>query len=89
MASLRNDRVESAWLTLVNSIEQRGISLVDPKDPTLRRRLLAAGFTAPYAPRVYTRVRALLVVGLPLLVVSTLALTGSSPAAPVQTGAPA
>src|SRR5215208_6319145 len=68
MGSLRTDRVESAWLKLVNSIEKSGVSLVDSKDEALRGKLAAAGFTAPYAPRVYTLLRLLLVIGLPALV---------------------
>lgn len=79
MGSLRSERVESAWLKLVNNIEKRGISLVDTKDAVLRARLIAAGFTATYAPRVYTLVRLSLVVGLPLLVLLYFGLTGASP----------
>ena len=79
MGSLRTERVESAWLKLVNSIEKSGLSLVDTKDEALRQKLVAAGFTAPYAPRVYTLVRLVSVVGLPLLVVTFFWLTGSSP----------
>lgn len=79
VGSLRNDRLESTWLKLVNSIESRGISLVDTKDVALRRRLIAAGYTATYAPRVYTLVRLLLVVTLPLLVLLFFGLTDSSP----------
>src|SRR5258708_5399678 len=66
--SLRADRVESARLKLVNSIESRGLSLVDTKDEALRQKLIAAGFGATYAPRVYTLVRLVLVIGLPILV---------------------
>jgi tight adherence protein C len=79
MSSLRNEQVESAWLKLVNSIEQRGISLVDTKDEALRLKLIAAGFTASYAPRVYTLIRLVLVVVLPLAVLLVFALSGSSP----------
>jgi tight adherence protein C len=79
LGSLRSDRVESAWLKLVNSIEQRGLSLVDSKDVALRQRLVAAGFTATYAPRVYTLVRLVLVVGLPVLVMMFYWVGGSSP----------
>src|SRR5690349_15630006 len=43
LSSLRNERVESTWLKLVNSIEQSGISLVDTKDSALRQRLITAG----------------------------------------------
>ena len=77
--SLRSVRVESAWLKLVNQIERRGISLVDTKDAALRSKLIAAGFTAPHAPRVYTLVRLSLVIGLPVLVLVLFALSGSSP----------
>ena len=37
MGSLRTDRVESAWLKLVNSIEKSGLSLVDSKDEAQRQ----------------------------------------------------
>ena len=79
LGSLRADRVESSWLRLVNSIEQRGLSLVDTKDATLRQKLIAAGYAAPYAPRVYTLVRLVLVIGLPVLVLLSFWVTGSSP----------
>src|SRR5215212_3803212 len=79
MGSLRTDRVESAWLKLVNSIEKSGLSLVDSKDEALRRKLAAAGYTAPYAPRVYTMIRLVMVIGLPILLFLFYWLTGSSP----------
>ena len=43
IGSLRSDKIESAWLTLVNGIEKAGLSLTDTKDPALRQRLIAAG----------------------------------------------
>jgi len=79
MGSLRTERVESAWLKLVNSIEKSGLSLVDSKDEALRHKLAAAGFNAPYAPRVYTLVRLVLVVGLPILVFLLFWMSGSTP----------
>lgn len=79
MGSLRTERVESAWLKLVNSIETSGLSLVDTRDEALRQKLVAAGFTAPFAPRVYTLVRLVSVVGLPLLVITLFWVMGSSP----------
>jgi tight adherence protein C len=74
--SLRAERIESAWLKLVNSIEGKGLSLVDTKDVSLRHKLIAAGFAATYAPRVYTLIRLVLVVALPLLVLTFFWLTG-------------
>jgi tight adherence protein C len=79
MGSLRTERVESAWLTLVNSIEKSGLSLVDSQDEALRHRLASAGFTASHAPRVYTLVRLVMVIGLPILVFALFWITGSSP----------
>ncbi len=77
--TLRNDQTNAAWLRLVNQIEKSGLSLVDTKDESLRRRLAAAGYTAPYAPRVYTLVRLGLVVGLPMFVGFLFWLSGSAP----------
>src|SRR4051812_787123 len=79
MASLRADRVQSSWLKLVDAIEKRGLSLVDTKDKALRQRLIAAGFTTPHAPRVYTLARLVLVFGLPVLTLLFYWFTGSSP----------
>jgi tight adherence protein C len=77
-ASLRSERAESAWLKLVNGIEKAGLSLVDTKDESVRRKLIAAGFTAPYAPRVYTLVRLVSVFAVPLLFLSFLWWSGST-----------
>lgn len=64
--SLRSSDTETAWLKIVNAVEKSGLSLVDTKDASIRRKLIAAGYTAPHAPRVYTLVRLALVVLLPL-----------------------
>ena len=77
--SLRSDRVQSAWLKLVDGIEKAGLSLVDTKDESVRRRLIAAGYTAPYAPRVFTLVRLALVVLLPALVLLHFWINRASP----------
>ncbi|MFL6725373.1 MAG: type II secretion system F family protein [Sphingomicrobium sp.] len=79
LGSLRSERVESSWLKLVNAIEKSGLSLIDTKDQALRQKLVAAGFTSTVAPRVYTLVRLILVVGLPTLAVVIFWLLGSSP----------
>jgi tight adherence protein C len=77
--SLRSDHAASTWLKLVNAIEKSGLSLVDTKDEAVRQKLIAAGFTAPYAPRVYTFVRLVMIVALPLLVLAFYWAMGSSP----------
>ena len=79
MGSLRSDRVQSAWLKLVDGIEKAGLSLVDTKGETVRRRLVAAGYSAPHAPRVFTLARLALVVLLPALVLLYFWINRSSP----------
>jgi tight adherence protein C len=79
LGSLRAENVESSWLKLVNSIERRGLSLVDSKDELLRHKLIMAGYTAPYAPRVYTLIRLVAVIGLPVLALLLFWATGKSP----------
>jgi tight adherence protein C len=79
IGSLRSDRAESAWLKLADGIEKAGLSLVDTKDESVRRRLIAAGYTATYAPRVFTLIRLALVVLLPALVLLNFWFTGSTP----------
>lgn len=79
IGSLRSERVESAWLKLVNTIEKGGLSLVDSNDESLRQKLIAAGYVLPYAPRLYTLARLVLVVALPLLVLFLLWFTGFTP----------
>ena len=78
-ASLRSQQAENAWLKLVNGIEKAGLSLVDTKDESVRQKLSAAGYTAPYAPRLYTLIRLISVIALPLLVMGFFWLRGSSP----------
>jgi tight adherence protein C len=79
VGSLRAERIESTWLKLVNSIERQGLSLVDTKDAALRRTLVAAGYPAVHAPRVYTLVRLVLVIALPVAMLLFFWLTAASP----------
>ena len=79
LSSLRSERLESAWLKLVDSIEKSGLSLVDTKDAALRQKLIAAGYSASYAPRVYTLIRLTLVIMLPILMLTMFWLFGSTP----------
>ena len=77
--SLRSDKAEGNWLKLVEKIEKAGLSLVDTKDVAVRQRLIAAGYTTPYAPRGYTLCRLGLVILLPSLLLLFLWLGGSTP----------
>lgn len=77
--SLRADQTDNAWAKLVDQIERAGLSLVDTKDDTLRRKLAAAGFSSSYAPRAYTLLRLVLVIALPVFLLLLVWLSGSTP----------
>ena len=77
--SLRTQEVQSTWIRLVNGIEKAGVSLVDTNDNSLRQRLIAAGYDNPAAPRIYTLVRLLMVIGLPVAVVAAFYASGAQP----------
>lgn len=78
-AGLRVHDARGAWVQLVTAIERAGIPLVDTKDATIRSRLVAAGYTQIHAPRVYSLVRLIMVIGLPLGTLFLLWASGSSP----------
>jgi tight adherence protein C len=79
MAGLRVHDARGAWVALVTAIEKAGIPLVDTKDATIRSRLVAAGYSQEYAPRIYTLVRLSMVIGLPLGIFALMWANGSSP----------
>ena len=62
-------RSAGVWAKLVERIEAAGLSLEDTKGDVLRDKLRAAGFESPLAPRLYTLLRLILVLGLPSLYV--------------------
>ena len=78
-AGLRVHDARGAWLSLVTAIEKAGVPLVDTKDATLRSRLIAAGYTQGHAARVYSLVRLIMVIGLPLAAFGFMWASGSSP----------
>lgn len=78
-AGLRVHDTRGAWVSLVTAIEKAGVPLVDTKDATLRSRLISAGYTQDVAPRVYSLVRLILVIGLPLALFGFMWASGSSP----------
>ena len=76
---LRAHDARGAWVKLVTTIENAGVPLVDTKDATLRSRLVAAGYTQEYAPRIYSLVRLIMVIGLPIAAFAFMWASGSSP----------
>ena len=77
--SLRTHDARGTWLKLIDTIEKSGVPLIDPKDPTLRTRMAAAGYTNPNAARIYSLVRLAAVFGLPLLFFAWLWFAGVRP----------
>jgi tight adherence protein C len=77
--TLRQQETQTAWIKLVNGIEKAGVSLVDTNDRSLRQRMIAAGYESPAAPRIYTLVRLVMVIGLPVMVGTFFYMTGSTP----------
>jgi tight adherence protein C len=73
-----NQRREGAWERLADRIERAGLNLADTKSDVLRAKMIAAGFTSPAAPRIYTLIRLILVIGMPVLVV-LYSLSGGQP----------
>lgn len=78
-AGLRVHDARGAWVSLVTAIEKAGIPLVDTKDATLRSRLVAAGYTKEHAPRVYSLIRLVTVIGFPVAALGFLWAGGGSP----------
>lgn len=63
-------RGKDAWTRLVTRIEASGLNLGDTREDSLRQKLRAAGYASAAAVRVYSLLRLVLVIGLPLLFVA-------------------
>lgn len=71
-ASLQ-ERTDTAWSKLADRIEKSGLNLNDSSGDALRQKLIAAGYTSPVAPRLFTLIRLLLVLALPTVYVLVVA----------------
>jgi tight adherence protein C len=58
---------DSAWLGILEKIEKSGLSLADTRGDALRKKLVAAGYPSPSAPKIFTLTRLVLVLLLPSL----------------------
>lgn len=63
---IRALEIEGAWAKIAHTVEKAGLNLADTNNERMTQRMRAAGFTSPAAPRVFTLVRLLLIVALPL-----------------------
>jgi tight adherence protein C len=78
-SSLRGSSAPDAWSRIVDAVEKRGISLLDTNNATLVARLAAAGYSSPQAPRIFTLVRVVTTLCLPMILVLATVASGSSP----------
>lgn len=76
-ASLRGDTMAKGWHKLTEIIEKSGISLVDTQGESLRARLIAAGYTSPLAPKLFTAIRLGMLVLLPAILVGAIFFGGT------------
>ncbi|QIK95678.1 type II secretion system F family protein [Sphingomonas sp. HDW15A] len=79
VATLKTVDKQSVWIGLIQAVERRGIPLIDPKDKSLRARLVSAGFESPAAPSIYSFSRLALVILLPVLALVLMWLSGQAP----------
>ena len=74
---LRREK-QDQWVRLVNRIEATGLDLTDTKSDLLREKMIAAGFTSPAAPRIYTLIRLALVIVAPVMLVFLTYISGNT-----------
>jgi len=60
------DSRDSGWARLAETIEKSGLNLGDTRGDKLREKMVAAGYTSPAAPKIFTLVRLVLVLLLPI-----------------------
>lgn len=82
-ASLRRDKISAGWSKLTDRIERAGISLVDTQGDKLRAKLIAAGYTSPNAPKLFTLIRLITLFVLPGMLI-LVALFGGSEISPMK-----
>ena len=63
------ERRDSRWMQLTEKIEKAGLNLTDTNGDQLRQKMIAAGFTSPAAPKLFTLTRLVLVLLLPTIYV--------------------
>ncbi len=76
-ASLRRDKISAGWSKLTDRIERAGISLVDTQGDKLRAKLIAAGYTSPNAPKLFTLIRLITLFVLPGMLILAAVFGGS------------
>jgi tight adherence protein C len=76
---LRATIVETGWARLARAIEDAGLNLGDTDADRLSKKLKAAGFVSPGAPKVYTLIRLCMIFLLPLAYLGLVYLSAEQP----------
>ena len=74
--SLLQDSSRSLWARLVKEVERRGLSLKDTEGDALAEKLMLAGYSQPYAVRVFVLLKTALTVLLPVFAFVVMYLIG-------------
>ena len=74
---------DSGWAKTVERLERFGLDLTDSKSDELRRKMIAAGFDSPAAPKIFTLVRLIAIFVLPSIYVLS-ATSGAEPITPLK-----
>ncbi|WP_336985685.1 type II secretion system F family protein [Altererythrobacter aquiaggeris] len=72
------EQKEGAWSQLADTIEKAGLNLTDSRADELRDKLVAAGYTSPNAPKLFTLARLGMLIILPLVYLA-IATAGAEP----------
>jgi tight adherence protein C len=81
--SLIQQTVDSTWAKVVERLERFGLDLTDSKSDALRRKMIAAGFDSPAAPKIFTLIRLIMIFVLPSIYVM-MATSGAKPISPMK-----
>jgi tight adherence protein C len=81
--SLVHQAADSGWAKVVERLERFGLDLTDTKSDALRRKMIAAGFDSPAAPKIFTLMRLIMTFVLPIVYVVMTA-SGAQPISPMK-----
>jgi tight adherence protein C len=73
------ERKDTGWARLAERIESAGLNLTDTQGDKLRAKLVAAGYTSPTAPKIFTLARLVFVLLLPAVYLVLVSSSSSEP----------
>lgn len=81
--SLIHQAANSGWARTVERLERFGLDLTDTKSDALRKKMIAAGFDSPAAPKIFTLIRLIMIFVVPSIYV-LIATSGAEPVSPLK-----